>query len=211
MSQVCRDGQRVAGEAPPSPGPDPLPTSGAAAATTKTRAPSRTATKADSATTTAAGSPQVTIYTDGGASPNPGKGGYGVVLLYGKHRKELSAGFQRTTNNRMEILAAIAGLEVLREPCQVTLYSDSQYLVNAMTKGWVERWRRKGWMRTKKDAAKNPDLWDRLYLLCQRHTVSFKWVRGHASNVENNHCDRLATQARKLPDLAPDTGFEEDS
>lgn len=147
---------------------------------------------------------EVTIYTDGACSGNPGPGGYGVVMLYKGHRKELSAGYQDTTNNRMELLGAIAGLESLNEPCKVTLYTDSQYIVNAMEKGWAQKWQANGWMRNKKDPALNPDLWDRLLKLCRRHHVTFIWVRGHSGNPENERCDRLAVEASKQPDLPPD-------
>ncbi|MEY2977365.1 MAG: ribonuclease HI [Prochlorotrichaceae cyanobacterium] len=152
---------------------------------------------------------QITIYTDGSCLKNPGPGGYGVVLLYGDHRKELSGGFQHTTNNRMEILAAIVGLETLKEPCQVQLYSDSQYVVNAISKGWAKRWQSKGWMRNKEEKALNPDLWERLLSLCDRHQVTFNWVRGHSGDVENERCDRLAVAAAKGLDLEPDTGYEQ--
>ena len=152
---------------------------------------------------------QVTIYTDGSCRKNPGSGGYGVVLLYGEHRKELSGGFQCTTNNRMEILAAIVGLEALKEPCQVALYSDSQYVVNAISKGWAKRWQSNNWMRNKEDNALNPDLWERLLRLCDRHRVTFHWVRGHAGNVENERCDQLAVAAAKGSNLALDEGYEE--
>ena len=151
---------------------------------------------------------RVTIYTDGGAQPNPGRGGYGVVLLYGDRRRELSGGYRRTTNNRMEILAAIRGLEALKRRCSVTLFSDSQYLVKAMTRGWAERWRRNRWMRTAKEPAKNPDLWERLLDLCRNHRVRFQWVRGHSTTEENNRCDALATAARRKTDLPPDPGFD---
>lgn len=150
----------------------------------------------------------VTIYTDGACSHNPGPGGYGVVLLYDSHRKELSKGFRRTTNNRMEILAAIAGLEALKEPCKVTLYSDSQYLVNAIDHGWARRWQSNGWMRNKKEKAINPDLWERLLELCKTHKVQFEWLRGHAGHDENERCDELATTAAQGPDLAIDEGYE---
>lgn len=154
---------------------------------------------------------QVTLYTDGGASPNPGPGGYGVVLLFGEHRRELSEGFLRTTNNRMEILAAIRGLEALKVPCRVTLHSDSQYLVNAITKGWAKKWRAKGWMRTQDEAAKNPDLWGRLLDLLEVHEVSWVWVRGHAGNPLNERCDALATAARTRGGLVEDEGYQEES
>ena len=109
----------------------------------------------------------VTIYTDGGCDPNPGKGGYAAVLLYGEHRKELSGGYRLTTNNRMEIMAVINGLESLKEPCKITLHCDSQYVVRAINEGWVTRWRSKGWMRTRKEPAKNVDLWKRLLPLLE--------------------------------------------
>ena len=151
---------------------------------------------------------QVTIYTDGGCDPNPGPGGYGVVLLYGGHRKELSGGFRRTTNNRMEIYAAIQGLEALKEPCQVTLYSDSEYLVNAISQGWALRWKARRWMRNSKERALNPDLWERLLALCERHQVTFVWLKGHAGTTENERCDSLAARALQQPDLPEDEGYE---
>ncbi len=151
---------------------------------------------------------EVTIYTDGGCIGNPGPGGWGAVLLYGGHRKELSAGFRCTTNNRMELMACIEGLNALKYPCQVQLYSDSQYVVNGIEKGWARRWRSMGWMRNKKEAAENPDLWGELLNLCARHEVRFQWVRGHAGNPENERCDQLATQAAKGADLAPDAHYE---
>ncbi len=151
---------------------------------------------------------QVTIYTDGGALGNPGPGGYGVVLLYGSSRKELSGGFRLTTNNRMEILAAIQGLEALKARCRVTLHSDSQYLVNAIEKGWAERWQASGWMRNKKEKALNPDLWERLLDLCARHQVKFVWVRGHAGNTENERCDELVQQAARGEHLDVDENYE---
>jgi ribonuclease HI len=150
----------------------------------------------------------VTLYTDGACSNNPGPGGYGTVLIYDSHRKELSKGYLKTTNNRMEIMAAIAGLEALKEPCQVTLYSDSQYLVNAIEKGWAERWQANGWMRNKKERAVNPDLWQRLLKLCEIHRVKFEWVRGHAGHDENERCDALATSAVRDENLVTDEGYE---
>jgi len=150
----------------------------------------------------------VTMYTDGGCINNPGPGGYGAVLLYDSHRRELSEGFRRTTNNRMEIYAAIAGLEALKEPCEVTLYSDSQYVVFAMQKGWARRWQSKGWMRNNKERAINPDLWKRLLILCAIHKVTFEWVRGHAGDLENERCDELAQAAARGADLAVDEVYE---
>jgi ribonuclease HI len=138
---------------------------------------------------------EVIIYTDGGCEPNPGKGGYGVVLLRGGRRDELSEGFQRTTNNRMEILAAIKGLEALDGVCDVTLYSDSKYLINGITKGWARKWRAKGWMRTDTEKAKNADLWARMLRLVEQHKIAFVWVRGHTGNEGNERCDALATEA----------------
>jgi ribonuclease HI len=150
----------------------------------------------------------VTLYTDGACSNNPGPGGYGIILRYDSHHKELSAGYRLTTNNRMELLAAIKGLEALKEPCDVTLYSDSQYLVNAIEKGWAERWQAAGWMRNKKEKAVNPDLWEKLLDLCRIHKVRFEWVRGHAGHDENERCDELATSAAHGSDLAVDEGYE---
>ena len=152
---------------------------------------------------------QVTIYTDGACLGNPGPGGYGVVLLYGNHRKELSAGFRLTTNNRMEILAAIIGLQSLRERCQVVLYSDSQYLVNAMQLGWAARWRANHWLRNKREKALNPDLWEQLLRCAETLDVEFRWLRGHAGHPENERCDQLAMAAAKGDNLAIDFGYEE--
>jgi ribonuclease HI len=150
----------------------------------------------------------VIIYTDGAADPNPGPGGYGVVLIYGDRRRELCGGFRRTTNNRMEIYAAIHGLQTLKEACDVTLYSDSKYLVQAMSDSWVERWRAKNWRRGQKDVI-NADLWRQLWELCQTHRVTFTWVKGHAGNTENERCDALSVQLLKNKDLPADLGYEE--
>ena len=152
--------------------------------------------------------PAVEIYTDGGCEPNPGPGGYGVVLLHPKKRAESSGGFRKTTNNRMEIYGAIAGLEMLKQPCNVTIYSDSQYLVNAMMEGWVARWKKKDWWRTNTERAENVDLWKRLDELCQTHQVEFRWVKGHAGNLENECCDRLSMAALRQPNLPVDDGYE---
>ena len=151
---------------------------------------------------------QVIIYTDGGCEPNPGPGGFGVVLLFGGRRKELSGGFRMTTNNRMELYAAIQGLSALKEPCEVTLYSDSGYLVNGINKGWAARWKAKKWMRNSKERAVNPDLWQIILDLCAKHHVTFVWLRGHAGNVENERCDQLSTQAIRQPGLAVDVEYE---
>ena len=150
----------------------------------------------------------VTIYTDGACKGNPGPGGYGVVLLYADHRKELSGGYSKTTNNRMEILAAIVGLKTLKEVCHITVYSDSQYVVNTMTEGWAQRWRANGWRRNKREKAINPDLWAQLLSLCEYHDVEFRWVRGHSGEPENERCDRLAVKAAEEPELPIDESYE---
>ena len=134
---------------------------------------------------------EVNLYTDGACRGNPGRGGYGAILVYGKYEKEMSGGEELTTNNRMELMAAIAGLEALKESCSVTLYSDSKYLVDAFTLGWVYSWHDAGWRRGK-DELKNPDLWERLYALCEKHKVSFVWVKGHNGHDYNERCDKLA-------------------
>jgi ribonuclease HI len=152
--------------------------------------------------------PQVTLYTDGACTGNPGPGGYGVVLLAGKHRKELSGGFRLTTNNRMELLACIEGLRALKMRCQVALHSDSEYVVNGITKGWARRWKARGWMRSKKHRAENPDLWAQLLDLCDQHEITFHWVRGHTGNPQNERCDYLSVQAAGRPGLPPDAGYE---
>lgn len=136
---------------------------------------------------------KVSIFTDGACSGNPGPGGYGIILRYGSTEKELSGGEPSTTNNRMELMAAIVGLEALREPCEVTLYSDSQYLINALEQGWAVKWRAAGWMRNKTEPAKNADLWQRLLEQTEKHRVKTVWVRGHDGHPENERCDALAT------------------
>ena len=156
---------------------------------------------------TSDGLKRVTIYADGACLGNPGPGGYGVVLIHGKERKEFSRGFRLTTNNRMEILACIVGLEALKTPCAVTLYSDSQYVVNSMTKGWALRWRKNKWKRNGEDVP-NADLWARLLDLCDKHRVSFNWIRGHAGNKENERCDQLAREAASGFDMAIDYVYE---
>jgi ribonuclease HI len=150
---------------------------------------------------------RVTIYTDGACLGNPGPGGYGIVLLYQDHKKELSGGYRKTTNNRMEIMAAIVGLEALKKKCEVKLYSDSEYLVKAMSKGWAKRWQASGWKRNKREKAVNPDLWEKLLQLCEYHEVQFSWVKGHAGTPENIRCDKLAIQAAQQPDLPVDEGY----
>ena len=137
---------------------------------------------------------QVEIFTDGACSGNPGPGGYGVILRYKGVSKELSGGEERTTNNRMELTAVITGLSALKEPCAVTLYSDSKYIIDAIQKGWAKKWRANGWMRNAKDPALNPDLWEKLLDLLEKHEVTFVWVKGHAGHPENERCDQLAVQ-----------------
>ena len=147
----------------------------------------------------------ITIYTDGAARGNPGPGGYGVVLIAGKHRKELSGGFKHTTNNRMELLAVIVGLETLKnENSEVTVYSDSKYVVDAVEKRWVFGWQKKTFK-----GKKNPDLWRRFLKIYAKHNVRFIWVKGHANIPENERCDTLAVEASFLPELPEDTGYIE--
>ena len=150
----------------------------------------------------------VDIYTHGACSGNPGPGGYGIVLLYNGQRKEYSEGFRKTTNNRMEMLAAIKALEALKEKCNVNLYSDSKYVVDAINKGWAVNWQKNNWMRNKKDKALNPDLWERLLNQTSNHNVTFIWVKGHANNVENERCDELARNAITAGDLKIDENYE---
>ena len=140
---------------------------------------------------------EVTIYTDGACSGNPGPGGYGVVMMSGKYKKEISGGEPNTTNNRMELMAVIIGLQALKRPCVVKLYSDSQYVVNMVKQGWMERWKRNGWMRSKTEPAKNTDLLKELDQLLHVHQVEMIWVKGHADNPYNNRCDELAVAAYK--------------
>ena len=136
---------------------------------------------------------KVQLYTDGACRGNPGRGGWGAVLVYGKYERELSGGEAMTTNNRMELLAAIEGLSALKESCEVELYSDSKYLVDAFLLGWVKGWQRENFRRGKRDEVKNPDLWERLLSLCEQHEVHFHWVKGHNGHDYNERCDRLAT------------------
>ena len=134
----------------------------------------------------------VTIYTDGACSGNPGPGGWGAILVYNGVEKELSGGEDRTTNSRMELTGVIRALECLKEPCRVELYSDSKYVIDALTKGWAVGWRKRGWIKSDKKPALNPDLWQRLLELCELHDVNCHWVKGHAENPYNNRCDELA-------------------
>lgn len=135
---------------------------------------------------------KVEMFTDGACSGNPGPGGYGVILRYNNVEKTLSGGEANTTNNRMELLATITGFEALKSRCAVTVYTDSQYVVNGITKGWAEKWKANGWMRGKNQPAQNPDLWDRLLAVIKKHQVEFVWVKGHAGHPENERCDHMA-------------------
>ncbi|NOK60942.1 MAG: hypothetical protein GFH27_549289n76 [Chloroflexi bacterium AL-W] len=150
----------------------------------------------------------VTIYTDGACIDNPGPGGYGVVLISRNHRKELSGGYRKTTNNRMELMAAFIALQSLKYRLKVTLYSDSRYVVDGMSKGWAESWRNKGWMRNKKDKATNVDLWAQILDLAAQHEIEFVWIKGHAGNEENERCDVLSMQAAQEKHLPPDSAYE---
>ncbi|MEM9081243.1 MAG: ribonuclease HI [Verrucomicrobiota bacterium] len=151
---------------------------------------------------------EVFIYTDGACRGNPGRGGYGVILVCGDFRKELSQGFLATTNNRMELKAALAGLEALNERCKVTVYSDSKYLVDAHKLGWLEGWKKKGWTRGKKEALANVDLWKQIDEIGRKHEIRWEWVKGHAGHAENERCDELATTAADGEELLVDEGFE---
>lgn len=138
---------------------------------------------------------QVEIFTDGACKGNPGPGGWGAILRYKSTEKEISGGESNTTNNRMELTAVISALKLLKEPCHVTLYSDSQYICNALTQGWAKKWQANNWMRNKKEKALNPELWEELLALCDKHQIDIIWVKGHAGHPENERCDRLAVAA----------------
>ena len=135
------------------------------------------------------------IYTDGACKGNPGPGGYGVILLFNEKKKEISGGEPQTTNNRMELMAVIEGLQALKKSCEVTLYSDSKYVVDMIEGGYLNRWKKNNWMRNKKDPVKNVDLWEKIYQLLKLHDVKMIWVKGHAENSWNNRCDELAVAA----------------
>ena len=154
---------------------------------------------------------QVKIYTDGACRKNPGPGGYAAVLICEENRREISAGYRRTTNNRMEMMAAIAALSALTSPCEVAVFSDSKYLVDAMTKKWYLKWKSNGWQTAAKQPVKNPDLWVKLIHLTERHRTIFLWVKGHAGNLENERCDELAVHACKQKKLLIDEGFENEA
>lgn len=139
----------------------------------------------------------VEIFTDGACSGNPGPGGWGVVLRFGSYEKELSGGERETTNNRMELTAAIEGLSALKEPCDVRLVTDSKYVADGITKGWAESWQKNGWRKADKKPALNPDLWEKLLKLIKKHNVTIEWVKGHAGHPENERCDKLAVEYYK--------------
>ncbi|MBK22335.1 MAG: ribonuclease HI [Flavobacteriales bacterium] len=146
---------------------------------------------------------EIIIYTDGAAKGNPGKGGYGTVLISGNHEKRLSQGYFLTTNNRMELMAVIIGLEALNQKCNVTIYSDSKYVVDSVEKGWIFGWEKKGFK-----SKKNPDLWKRFLKTYRNHNVKFQWVKGHAGNKYNEICDQLAVEAAESPNLLQDEGYD---
>lgn len=152
---------------------------------------------------------KIVVYTDGGCRGNPGPGGYGVIIIAGEARIELSEGFRATTNNRMEMMACLAALRALKPPADVILHSDSRYVVNGINKGWARKWRANNWMRTKSGAAENSDLWAQLLDLCDSHRVQFIWVPGHTGQTENERCDELATAAADGPDLKEDRAYVE--
>ena len=140
---------------------------------------------------------EVSIFSDGACSGNPGPGGWGAILVYNGIEKVLSGGERETTNNRMELTGVIVALRALKEKCRVTVTSDSEYVIKGINEGWAEKWRENGWMRNKKEAAKNADLWQELLELCEKHEVTFEWVKGHAKNPMNNRCDELAVEESK--------------
>lgn len=156
---------------------------------------------------------RVTLFSDGSSRGNPGPGGYGTVLTCVdsagvEHRKELSAGYRRTTNNRMELMGVIAGFEALKRPCEVEVHSDSQYVVNAFNQNWIPGWQRRGWKNSQKQPVKNRDLWERLLAAIEPHQVAWTWVKGHAGNELNERCDALATSAADGDDLLEDAGYD---
>ena len=150
----------------------------------------------------------IDMYTDGASSGNPGPGGYGVILKYKDHIKELSGGFRKTTNNRMELKAVIEGLKSLKEKCKVNIYSDSKYIVDAIEQEWIYKWKNLGWRRNKKQKLLNPDLWKELFNLLQKHKIKLFWIKGHSAHPENERCDYLAVKASQQPNLQADKYFE---
>lgn len=151
---------------------------------------------------------KVNLYTDGACSGNPGKGGFGVILEYNGKKKEISRGYELTTNNRMELMSVIVGLESLKEPCEVRVISDSKYVVDAINKGWLYSWEENNWRKSDKKLVSNIDLWENLLVLMDEHEVTFEWVEGHKGHPENERCDLLATTAYKQDDLLIDENYE---
>ncbi len=151
---------------------------------------------------------EVTVFTDGACQGNPGPGGYCAVLVHGEKRREIVGGFRRTTNNRMELMAAIAALEALNYRCRVTVWTDSKYLRDSVELGWAKRWRSKGWVVKSGERAANVDLWERLLSLCDGHDVEFRWLKGHAGHEENETCDRRSVEAAAKKGLPVDEGYE---
>nr|WP_136249508.1 ribonuclease HI [Ningiella ruwaisensis] len=152
---------------------------------------------------------QVTLYTDGSCLGNPGPGGYGALLIFGKHEKTLSKGFKHTTNNRMELLAPIAGLNALKERCKVEIYTDSQYVKNGI-QSWIKTWKKNDWRTSAKKPVKNVDLWKQLDAACAKHAINWHWVKGHSGQVENERVDELAREAAQSGHLLTDEGFEQE-
>ncbi|WP_340158252.1 ribonuclease HI [uncultured Maribacter sp.] len=153
--------------------------------------------------------PEIKLYTDGGAEPNPGKGGYGVILSYKGRQKEFCEGYELTTNNRMELMAVIVGLEKIKTKAKVTVYSDSKYVVDGIEKGWAENWERNNWIKKKGNLVLNKDLWERLLDVIDEHEVTFNWVKGHAGHIENERCDALATKGINSENKIKDEGYLE--
>ncbi|SHN56586.1 ribonuclease HI [Desulfovibrio litoralis] len=151
---------------------------------------------------------EVEIFTDGSCLGNPGAGAYAAILRYNGTEKNIVGGFSLTTNNRMEVMAAISALELLKEPCKATIYTDSRYLCDAIEKKWLKGWQKNGWKTAAKKAVKNQDLWERLAILLEKHQIRFVWVEGHAGHIENEKCDELARTEAAKKSLPPDLGFE---
>ena len=150
----------------------------------------------------------VDLYTDGACSGNPGPGGCAAILVHGPHRKEITRGFRRTTNNRMELLAVLLGLRALKDPCIVNIHTDSRYVMDAIDEGWLQRWKTNGWRTTARKPVKNADLWNDLDAELAQHDAHFHWIKGHSGHPENTRCDTLAVAASKAPELEIDSAFE---
>ncbi|RQW07488.1 MAG: ribonuclease HI [Calditrichaeota bacterium] len=155
--------------------------------------------------------PEVTIYTDGACTGNPGPGGYGAVLLFNGHRREISAAYRRTTNNRMELMAIISALKALKKKCRVNLFTDSQYIADSINKGWALRWKKNSWKRSRTEKAQNIDLWEKLLDLLEKHQVKVQWVRGHAGEAGNEKADALATAAIRTANFLVDETYEKNN